>query len=57
MVQSAESGSLFITGMFSLQHATSCCLFLCVILQYEMLTGSLPFQGENRKATMTQILK
>ena len=57
MVQSGESGSLFITGMFSLQHATSCCLLLCVILQYEMLTGSLPFQGENRKATMTQILK
>ena len=22
-----------------------------------MLTGSLPFQGENRKATMTMILK
>lgn len=27
------------------------------IMQYEMLTGSLPFQGENRKATMTMILK
>ena len=26
-------------------------------MQYEMLTGSLPFQGENRKATMTLILK
>lgn len=25
--------------------------------QYEMLTGSLPFQGDNRKATMTMILK
>ncbi len=25
--------------------------------QYEMLTGQLPFQGENRKETMTQILK
>ncbi len=28
-----------------------------VCVQYEMLTGSLPFQGENRKATMTMILK
>lgn len=27
------------------------------VLMYEMLTGSLPFQGENRKATMTMILK
>ena len=25
--------------------------------QYEMLTGQLPFQGENRKETMSQILK
>ena len=25
--------------------------------QYEMLTGALPFQGPNRKETMTQILK
>ena len=25
--------------------------------QYEMLTGQLPFQGENRKETMTQIQK
>jgi serine/threonine protein kinase len=25
--------------------------------QYEMLTGALPFQGSNRKETMTQILK
>lgn len=25
--------------------------------QFEMLTGSLPFQGENRKATMAMILK
>lgn len=24
---------------------------------YEMLTGQLPFQGENRKETMNQILK
>ncbi|XP_019848649.1 PREDICTED: ribosomal protein S6 kinase alpha-3 [Amphimedon queenslandica] len=27
------------------------------VLMYEMLTGSLPFQGENRKATMNMILK
>ena len=27
------------------------------VLMYEMLTGQLPFQGENRKETMTQILK
>lgn len=26
-------------------------------LQFEMLTGALPFQGANRKETMTQILK
>jgi len=27
------------------------------VLMYEMLTGRLPFQGENRKQTMNQILK
>jgi len=27
------------------------------VLMYEMLTGQLPFQGENRKETMSQILK
>ncbi|XP_065174796.1 ribosomal protein S6 kinase 2 beta-like [Sycon ciliatum] len=27
------------------------------VLMFEMLTGALPFQGENRKATMTMILK
>uniref|UniRef100_A0A1B6CU71 Ribosomal protein S6 kinase n=1 Tax=Clastoptera arizonana TaxID=38151 RepID=A0A1B6CU71_9HEMI len=27
------------------------------VLMFEMLTGSLPFQGTNRKETMTQILK
>ncbi|XP_030751660.1 ribosomal protein S6 kinase 2 beta isoform X2 [Sitophilus oryzae] len=27
------------------------------VLMYEMLTGTLPFQGQNRKDTMTQILK
>ena len=34
-------------------HAT----FLLYFFQFEMLTGQLPFQGENRKETMTQILK
>jgi len=27
------------------------------VLMFEMLTGSLPFQGANRKETMVQILK
>lgn len=27
------------------------------LLQFEMLTGSLPFQGKDRKETMTLILK
>ncbi|CAG9769622.1 unnamed protein product [Ceutorhynchus assimilis] len=27
------------------------------VLMYEMLTGALPFQGQDRKETMTQILK
>jgi p90 ribosomal S6 kinase len=27
------------------------------VLMFEMLTGSLPFQGSNRRDTMTQILK
>ena len=31
--------------------------FLSSLFQYEMLTGQLPFQGENRKETMSQILK
>ncbi|XP_042638191.1 ribosomal protein S6 kinase alpha-2 [Orycteropus afer afer] len=29
----------------------------CAILQFEMLTGSLPFQGKDRKETMALILK
>lgn len=29
----------------------------CVALQFEMLTGSLPFQGKDRKETMALILK
>ena len=32
--------------------------FSCpAVFQYEMLTGSLPFQGSNRHETMTQIMK
>lgn len=27
------------------------------VLMYEMLTGILPFQGQDRKETLTQILK
>lgn len=27
------------------------------VLMFEMLTGALPFQGANRRDTMTQILK
>lgn len=27
------------------------------VLMFEMLTGSLPFQGKDRKETMTLILK
>ena len=34
-----------------------CLLHLSSLFQYEMLTGQLPFQGENRKETMSQILK
>lgn len=30
---------------------------LCFALQFEMLTGSLPFQGKDRKETMALILK
>lgn len=32
-------------------------LLFCVALQFEMLTGSLPFQGKDRKETMALILK
>ena len=32
-------------------------IFFSFCFQFEMLTGQLPFQGENRKETMTQILK
>ena len=28
-----------------------------LLFQFEMLTGALPFQGNNRKETMTMILK
>ena len=32
-------------------------LFVVVLKKYEMLTGTLPFQANNRKETMTQILR
>ena len=32
-------------------------ILLPFCFQYEMLTGSLPFQGSNRHETMTQIMK
>jgi len=32
-------------------------MMIHVPLQFEMLTGALPFQGQNRKETMTLILK
>lgn len=38
-------------------HGTTADWWSFGVLMYEMLTGALPFQGENRKATMTQILK
>lgn len=34
-----------------------CDIFACCPFQFEMLTGALPFQGKNRKETMTLILK
>lgn len=46
--------------MFSVLCSNSLYLLYYVVhlnLQFEMLTGALPFQGANRKETMTQILK
>jgi p90 ribosomal S6 kinase len=36
---------------------TFCANIIFSYVKYEMLTGTLPFQGPNRKETMTQILK
>ena len=33
------------------------CSYALLCFQFEMLTGALPFQGQNRKETMTMILK
>ncbi|NP_001296628.1 ribosomal protein S6 kinase 2 beta [Hydra vulgaris] len=38
-------------------HGTASDWWSYGVLMYEMLTGSLPFQGANRKETMQQILK
>ncbi|XP_065837405.1 ribosomal protein S6 kinase 2 beta-like [Oscarella lobularis] len=38
-------------------HGTTADWWSFGVLMYEMLTGSLPFQGSNRKETMTMILK
>ncbi|CAE1142002.1 RPS6KA [Acanthosepion pharaonis] len=38
-------------------HGTAADWWSYGVLMFEMLTGALPFQGQNRKETMTQILK
>uniref|UniRef100_A0A914USD9 Protein kinase domain-containing protein n=1 Tax=Plectus sambesii TaxID=2011161 RepID=A0A914USD9_9BILA len=38
-------------------HSTAADWWSLGVLMFEMLTGNLPFQGQNRKETMTQILK
>lgn len=38
-------------------HGTPADWWSLGVLMFEMITGNLPFQGQNRKETMTQILK
>lgn len=38
-------------------HGTAADWWSYGVLMFEMLTGALPFQGQNRKETMTMILK
>lgn len=48
-----EQGSLGRRGKRIWERVQDCIFSL----QFEMLTGSLPFQGKDRKETMTLILK
>lgn len=45
------------SGCLTVSPGVSTLALLCVALQFEMLTGSLPFQGKDRKETMALVLK
>lgn len=56
-------GVLMVSGRIS-KRVVHCCVYMLFTssgfvfcLQFEMLTGTLPFQGKDRKETMTMILK